>query len=88
MCTGCEAVWYCDSKCQKEHFKEHSVLCRTIKVLSAQQSEKIDERCTFSSHLTPDDERKLVKLVGRRCTVECEMGDGRSKSKGPVGYGC
>lgn len=27
-CTGCFLQWYCSSKCQKSHWKEHKELCR------------------------------------------------------------
>ena len=70
-CTGCEAVYYCNEICQKRHWKEHSVLCHAIKVLSARQDEMITERCMIK-HLRTE-ERKLVQLVGRRCTVQCQL---------------
>ena len=69
VCTSCEAICYCDAECQKRHWKQHKTLCNAIKALS----DKEKERCSYSSHLTPDEERKYVQLVGRRCTVECRI---------------
>ena len=69
VCTSCEAICYCDAECQKIQWKQHKTLCNAIKALS----DKEKERCSYSSHLTPDELRKYVKLVGPRCTVECRI---------------
>ena len=30
-CSGCRAVFYCDSNCQKAHWKEHKKACKALK---------------------------------------------------------
>lgn len=79
-CKSCESVRYCSSQCQKKHWKEHKVLCRAIKTLTEQQDQRIKESCSFNSQLTPGQQKQLVNLVGRRCTIECEINDVKTKA--------
>ena len=78
-CTGCEAVFYCTEECQKEHWGDHKPLCNAIKVLSVRQDRMTEDRCVFG-HLDPKEERNLIGLVGRRCTVQCNIGGVESEA--------
>ena len=73
MCASCDASYYCDAECQRRHWKTHKVICNTIKELSDREAEE----CTFKN---PDQERRYVELVGRKCTVECRIQDLKVKA--------
>ena len=73
VCTGCRSVHYCDKKCQKLNWKEHQTVCKTISKLTKERDELIDLKCSFISHITPKVHHKLVKLVGERCIIDCEI---------------
>ena len=70
-CTGCHSVQYCGKMCQKLDWKEHQVLCNAIKGLSKERDDRVDNLCSFVSHVTPKVRRKIVELVGERCVIEC-----------------
>ncbi len=73
VCTGCRSVRYCGQKCQKSHWKEHQTLCNTINSLTGERNKKIDEDCSFISHVTPRVRKKLIQLVGERCMIDCKI---------------
>ena len=73
VCTGCRCVQYCGKECQKSDWNTHRVLCNTISDLARERDEKIDEMCSFISHVTPKVRRKLVELVGERCLINCML---------------
>ena len=73
VCASCNASCYCDAECQHRHWKAHKVICNTIKELSDREAEK----CTFKN---PDQGRRCVELVGRKCTVECRIQDLKVKA--------
>ena len=62
QCSVYHAVQYCDSKCQKVHWKEHKKLCMAIKELSRQEDEKNTSNCEFKSHIHPKKYLKIVNL--------------------------
>ena len=78
MCASCNASCYCDAECQHRHWKAHKVICNTIKELSDREAEK----CTFKN---PDQGRRCVELVGRKCTVECRIQDLKVKAMWDTG---
>ncbi|PFX25317.1 Retrovirus-related Pol polyprotein [Stylophora pistillata] len=56
------------SRCQKEHWTEHKVLCQAISHLSEASSCKPGEFIdpAFVSYLTPSEHARVISLVGRR----------------------
>ena len=73
VCTGCRSVHYCDKNCQTLNWKEHRTICNTIDKLTKERDELVDLKCSFISHITPKVQHKLVKLVGERCIIDCEI---------------
>ena len=75
-CKRCHAGIYCSRKCQKKCWPEHKVLCDNIVLLESQIKEKVFADVNYvsnSNNFKPKDEIKLVKLVGRKCTVNCSL---------------
>ena len=75
QCSGCKTVKYCNSKCQKGHWKEHKVLCNAIKSLHEDSVNRCKKACEFVSHFTPKQRNKIVNLVGERCLIDCCIDD-------------
>ena len=73
VCTACRSVHYCGKQCQKSDWKKHKMLCNTISGMAKERDEKIEEKCSFVSHVTPKVKQKLIQLVGERCMIECEI---------------
>ena len=70
-CGGCKAVYYCSNECQREHWHKHKVLCNAISFLA---KKKNDSLCgTYVSHITPKNRAKIIRLVGSKCTVKCNL---------------
>ena len=57
------------------------MLCKAIKELSERESFKEKElgdaqdRGLYASHITPRQQERIVKLVGRKCVVDCYLDD-------------
>ena len=64
---------YCSQKCQRAHWRRHKQLCSAIKYLSNQERKDVTDDGMYVSHLTPNQHAKVVKLVGKRCMVQCVM---------------
>ena len=79
-CSGCRSVTYCSSKCQKQHWRQHKVLCNAIQFLAKKQEDDCRKKCEYMSHLDPEQHRQVVDLVGRRCIVHCKIGGIEVKS--------
>ena len=62
--------------CQKEHWKDHKVLCKAIQYLDANKKEcETVDSGHFVTHLNPKQRMTLVRLVGRKCSVKCYLND-------------
>ena len=80
-CKRCHAGSFCSKQCQVKCWPEHKVWCDNIVLLESQIQDKLFAEVNYvsgSSSYVPKDELKLVKLVGRKCTVNCLL-DGVTK---------
>ena len=75
QCSKCKASTYCSKQCQREQWGSHRVLCAAICELSKPREKKT----MFLSHLHPSEHRKLVRLVGEKCQVNCKLNGKRTK---------
>ena len=71
-CSRCHATRYCSRDCQKEHWAAHEVLCSAIHTLDKQEKEALFRRY---DPITNKQKAKLVKLVGKKCLVSCQLND-------------
>ena len=74
-------MWYCSVDCQKAHQPKHKVLCKAIKELSERGSHKekglgdTQDENVYASQITPRQQERIAKLVGRKCSVQCYLND-------------
>ena len=74
-------MWYCSVGCQKAHRPKHRVLCKTIKELSERgaHTEKglgdTQDENVYACHITPRQQERIAKLVGKKCSVLCYLDD-------------
>ena len=66
-------MFYCNKSCQSKQWKDHSALCKAIEVLDSQHSERVRNAGIYTSHLTPREHERVVKLVGGRCLLKCAL---------------
>ena len=81
-CKRCHTQSYCSKKCQKNCWSDHKIWCDHIVELESRLKSKAFADVNFlskSSGLSPRDEIKLVKLVGRKCTVDCVLDEVHNK---------
>ena len=80
-CKRCHTQLYCSRKCQKKCWSEHKVWCDSIVDLESRVKSKAFAEVNFMSKscLSPKEEIKLVKLVGRKCTVDCILDEVNNK---------
>ena len=81
ICTGCKTSKYCSRACQVKDLANHKQIWLEIHELSVKfekagpgRGDGEDSR-VFVSHLTPQGQEKLSKLVGRKCLIKCKMND-------------
>ena len=74
-------MWYCSVGCQKAHRRKHRVLCKAIKELSERGAHKekglgdTQDENVYASHITPRQQERIAKLVGKKCSVQCYLDD-------------
>ena len=80
-CKRCQSGCFCSKKCQKECWQEHKVLCDYIVELETLLTDQVSAKLHFisKSSLSAKEEVKLVKLVGRKCTVDCYLNGKKTK---------
>ena len=67
--------------CQKAHLPKHRVLCKAIKELSERGAHKekglgdTQDENVYASHITPRQQERIAKLVGKKCSVQCYLDD-------------
>ena len=71
-CKSCLAVKYCGETCQRKHWAEHKEICRAICSVSLFNQEA-KPNTIFAAHITPSQQDAIVKLVGRKCTVNVKL---------------
>ena len=74
-CKSCRSGCYCSKECQMKCWLEHKPICESIVTLETQNKERAFANLNFVSKLklTPKEEIKLVNLVGRKCTLNCQL---------------
>ena len=74
-CKCCKLVNYCNRQCQRSDWPHHKALCTAISNREFKHSEapQDNRQEVFMSHLTPKEHEKLIKLVGRRCTIKGKL---------------
>ena len=81
QCSACQCVRYCSLGCQKARWPKHKMLCKAIKELSERESLKekglgdAQVRGVYASHITPRQQERIVKLVGKKCVIDCFLDD-------------
>ena len=81
QCSACQCVQYCSLGCEKAHWPKHKVLCKAIKEFSERESLKekglgdAQDRGVYASHIPPRQQESIVKLVGKKCVVDCFLDD-------------
>ena len=76
QCSKCKCTKYCSKLCQKQDWKNHEIICNAIDTLSKNLHGK---ETMFRSHVSPSNHRKLVKLVGERCEINCKIADSETR---------
>ena len=74
----CKTVKYCDSKCQKEHWQEHRILCNATHKLSKTSLNNRnlpDDTSRFQMHLIPKQWSKVASLIGKKFMVKCFLNE-------------
>ena len=74
-CMRCQSANYCGKQCQKLHWKDHNVLCNAIHELSNAKKRTDASNGQYTACLNPKNHAKLIQLVGKKCTVSCQLGD-------------
>ena len=72
-CGRCGAVSYCSKRCQKNHRKDHQQICDAIFSLSSQQQKEMERKAQYQAQLTPKEQKKLVRLIGKQTIVKVFM---------------
>ena len=79
VCGGCKATRYCKKSCQIKDWQNHKATCLAIQKLSDNVYENElgkgdgEDKQAFVSHLTPKDQVKVSKLVGRKYLINCKL---------------
>ena len=79
VCAACKTSKYCSKACQIKDWANHKQIFLAIQEISDKfervehgRGDSEDHR-VFVSHLTPQGQEKLSKLVGRKCFIKCSM---------------
>ena len=70
QCSQCKSAKYCSRKCQRRDWKHHKTICQAIGTLASDKC----KRTIFKSHVSHQNHAKLIKLIGEKCQIKCEIG--------------
>ena len=77
LCTGCKTALYCSENCQKKHWESHKIICKSINSLENDNKHKesvnVNEIKGSVFGLNSKSKKSLVKIVGDKCTLNCEV---------------
>ena len=73
-CKSCLAVKYCGKSCQRKHWAEHKDICAAIHSISSTIKDE-KPNTIFAAQVTPSQQDTIIKLVGRKCTVNVKLED-------------
>ena len=71
-CSQCKTVSYCSTDCQKKDWSQHKDICKAINHLSKPST---GNDHVFTSHLNPQRHNKIIRLIGKECSVKCFLND-------------
>ncbi len=71
QCSQCKTTKYCSKACQNEHWKCHKAINVAIKQAESYFDDVYLPKTMYMSHLTHQDHKKLVSLVGVKCLINC-----------------
>ena len=75
-CANCKSTHYCSKKCQKSHLDHHTKYCSTIADLKKLETEKLyGNKTVRQKHLDFKTQKKLVKLIGQKPILNCQLDD-------------
>lgn len=75
QCNRCKTVLYCSITCQRNHYEQHQIVCKTIyNVEHPVRVHKLDEIKGQVLGINAKSRKNLVKLVGEKCTLNCSLG--------------
>ena len=79
VCGAYKATRYCKKSCQIKDWQNHKAICLATQNLSDNICKNelgkgdSEDKEAFVSHLTPKDQVKVSKLVGRKCLINCKL---------------
>ena len=76
ICSSCRVAKYCDVLCQKKHWSQHQVYCKALNISSGSNEIHISKPVT---HLSPNEQAKMVLLSGNNCIIDCNLNDMKTK---------
>ena len=82
-----KAVRYCSEQCQKTNWADHKEICRAISESSSRAKSQNREKGLgdgedenlYVSHIIPKQQAPVTKLVGRNCTVRCQLNEAETE---------
>ncbi len=79
-CKQCKCTHYCSKQCQKQHWPDHKPICEAIHQLELHHI-KVNNinNGIHDTRFSPAEKSAAVKLVGKRCLINCSMNDTKTK---------
>ena len=74
-CESCKSGMYCSQTCVENHASDHKVLCSYIQYLEKLEKQKRAFSVRESSQVNVTVKNTLVKLVGEKPIIKCQLKD-------------